>query len=122
MRAINRYRELADEVISLYETYQVRNYTVQGLEDIKRLQRDVQTFNPQNIENELIADYPNAPTLQRRLDFVEMKLGGYLIDCPISGDDLLGDGGAQTLCGKVGTKGRARICDKITFYTGLPKL
>lgn len=51
MKAIDRYITLADEVISLYETYQVRNYTIQGIEYIKQLQRDVQTFTPQDIES-----------------------------------------------------------------------
>lgn len=106
MKAIDRYITLADEVISLYETYQVRNYTIQGIEYIKQLQRDVQTFTPQDIESELTDDYPDAVTLQRRLDFVEMKLDGYLIDCPISDDDWLGDGGARCkhLVAKLGQK------------------
>lgn len=106
MKAIDRYISLADEVISLYKTYRVRNYRIQGLEYIKRLQRDVQTFNPQDIESELTADYPDVTTLQRRLDFVVMKLDGYLIDYPISDDDLLGDGGDRHryLIAKLGQK------------------
>ena len=95
MKAIDRYITLANEVISLYETYQVRNYTIDGLGYIEQLQRDVQEFNPQDIESELTGDYPDAVTLQRRLGFVEMKLDGYLIDCPISDNDWLGDGGAR---------------------------
>lgn len=106
MKAIDRYITLANEVISLYETYQVRNYTIDGLEYIKRLQRDVQTFNTKDIEDELIDDYPDVATLQRRLDYVEMKLDGYLIDCQISDDDWLGDGGdrCKHLVTKLGQK------------------
>ena len=106
MKAIERYINLTNEVISLYEAYQVINYRIQGLEYIKRLQRDVQTFNPKDIEGELTDDYPDVTTLQRRLDFVEMKLDGYLIDCPISDDDWLGDGGVRCkhLVEKLGQK------------------
>lgn len=106
MKAIDRYITLADEVISLYETYQVRNYTIDGLEYIKQLQKDVQAFYPKDIESELTDDYPDVATLQRRLDYVEMKLDGYLIDCPISDDDWLGDGGdrCKHLVAKLGQK------------------
>lgn len=95
MKAIDYYITLADEAINLYNNTYVVNYQIQGIEYVKRLQRDIQAFNPADIENELTADYPDAPTLQRRLCYVEMKLKDRLIDCPINDCDLLGDGGAR---------------------------
>ena len=108
MKAIDYYITLADEAINLYNNTYVVNYQIQGIEYVKRLQRDIQAFNPADIENELTADYPDAPTLQRRLCYVEMKLKGRLIDCPINDSDLLGDGGKRQeyLISKMGATGQ----------------
>lgn len=93
--SVDIFISLADEAITLYETYKVRNYNVDGLESIKQLQGNVQSFLSKSIESELTNDYPDTEQLKRRIDFVEMKLNGYLVKTSICDTDLLGDGGLR---------------------------
>ena len=93
--SVDIFISLADEAITLYETYKVRNYNIDGLESIKQLQENVQSFLPKSIESELTNDYPNVEQLKRRIDFIEMKLNGHLVDATICDTDLLGDGGLR---------------------------
>lgn len=76
---IDDYVGLVNEATTLYNSFEVVSYC-RGIEYIKDLQKRVQGFPIQNIENELINDTPNTGTLQRRLDFVEMKLENKLIE------------------------------------------
>lgn len=93
--SIDVFISLVDEAISIYDTYKVRNYHIDGLESIKLLQRNVQSFSPQSIESELTNDYPNADLLKRRIDFIKMKLNGHLVKTTICDTDLLGDSGLR---------------------------
>lgn len=93
--SVDIFISLADEAITLYETYKVRNYNIDGLESIKQLQENIQSFLPKSIESELTNDYPNIEQLKRRIDFIEMKLNGHLVDATICDTDLLGDGGLR---------------------------
>lgn len=115
--SVDIFISLADEAITLYETYKVRNYNIDGLESIKQLQENVQSFLPKSIESELTNDYPNVEQLKRRIDFIEMKLNGHLVDATICDTDLLGDGGLrEKFSRKNGRKRRKRIHYKIAFY------
>lgn len=93
--SVDIFISLADEAITLYETYKVRNYNIDGLESIKQLQGNVQSFLPKSIESELTNDYPDTEQLKRRIDFIEMRLNGYLVETSICDTDLLGDGGLR---------------------------
>lgn len=93
--SIDIFISLTDEAIALYETYKVRNYNIDGLESIKQLQTNVQSFLPKSIESELTNDYPDTEQLKRRIGFVEMKLNGHLVETSICDTDLLGDGGLR---------------------------
>lgn len=93
--SIDVFISLVNEAISMYDTYKVRNYHINGLESIKLLQRNVQSFSLESIESELTNDYPNADLLKRRIDFIEMKLNGHLVETTICDTDLLGDGGLR---------------------------
>lgn len=89
---IDNYIRLVDEVIIVYGSYKVINYGIQNLSYIQDLQDKIQRGHVINIERELITDFPDASILKRRLDFLEMKLDGHLIEFEEGkGNDLLGD-------------------------------
>ena len=96
MAAVDYYIDLVDEATTLYNSFQVINFHIQGIDYIKDLQTRVQSFPLQNIETELISDTPDATTLQRRLDFLEMKLKNKLVEFE-EGDkgDFLNDNGIR---------------------------
>ena len=89
---IDNYIWLVDEAITVYGSYKVINYGMQNLSYIQDLQDKIQRGHVINIERELIKDFPDAAILKRRLDFLEMKLDGHLIEFEEGeGNDFLGD-------------------------------
>lgn len=89
---IDNYIWLVDEAITVYGSYKVINYGMQNLSYIQDLQDKIQRGHVINIERELIKDFPDTAILKRRLDFLEMKLDGHLIEFKEGeGNDFLGD-------------------------------